>query len=93
MAAGPHLFQRSSVWGQAEYTESHSVAEFVSKLGSYLHHGSDGNGQMSWLLWGSGSEPKIRPPRLLTQSIEWVKTALAIGNGALRLHPLPLWTA
>lgn len=36
---------------------------------------------------------KDSTPHLLTQNIESVKTALAIGNGALRLHPLPLWAA
>lgn len=59
MAAGPHLFHGSSVWGEAEDTKSHSVAEFVSKLGSYSHHAPSGNVLMPWLLWESGPEPMI----------------------------------
>lgn len=79
MFAGPHLFQWSNVLEWAEYTKLHSVSEFVSKLGSYLHHASDGNMLMPWFLCDVPARAKDLTPLLLTKSIESVKIAFVIG--------------
>ena len=43
MVAVSHLFQRNSVWGQAEYARPDPAAEYVSRLSCHWHRTSEGN--------------------------------------------------
>ena len=74
-----HLFQRNSVWGQAEYARPDPAAEYVSRLRSHWHHTSEGNVTVLVSL-GVRTRAKDLTPLLLTKSIESVMAAPRLPN-------------
>lgn len=79
MVAVSHLFQRNSVWGQAEYARPDPAAEYVSRLRSHWHRTSEGNVTLLVSL-GVRTRAKDLTPLLLTKSRESVMAAPHLPN-------------
>lgn len=79
MVAVSHLFQRNSVWGQAEYARPDPAAEYVSRLSCHWHRTSEGNVTLLVSL-GVRTRAKDLTPLLLTKSRESVMAAPHLPN-------------